>query len=213
MDIEVIDDGRMDRGSHRLLQVSIPVRVRQAVLVLMAASALVLTWRQAPAADPPPARVPSAPDPYQVAEQEAATAARLQALEARRAQIRAVPAAYRDAARRASVHSGGLVPAEFFLALAYNRSLYGALLTSAFGRGYAARGPVQWNSARFAAVAVPGHRDATRPLDSFLAVSVALRRAGATSSDDAFHLSLLLGATVDEARADAETYDLLTSTA
>lgn len=207
-DVDLIDGGRAGRRSPPRVRVRLPRWLRRALVA--AACAAVAAAAVPRGGGAPPALRATSPGACVSAEHDVETAARLRAREAQRAQIRAVPASYRDAARRATAYTHGLVQAEFFLALAYNRTLYGAMLTNPATRPHSARGPLQWDLQRFAAVAVPGHRDATQPLDSFLAVAESLRRAGATEADDVFVLSQRLGAGVDQARADAEAFDVLT---
>ncbi len=207
-DLDVIAAEPEGRGYGRAV---LPAPPRWLLRLLLATGCGALVLTALPVAQETQQSAPVAPiESCVTVEQDLATEARLRAREAQRAQIRAVPADYRDAARRASQLTNGRVPAEFFLALAYNRTLYGAMLTGAATRPYVGRGPVQWDLREFASVAEPGQRDAAKPLDSFLAVAAVLRRAGAGKHDDAFTLSLLFGSTPDQARADAEAFDVLT---
>jgi hypothetical protein len=207
-DVDLIDGGRAGRRRLPGVRVRGPRWLRRALLTAACAALAVAAVPRGGGA--PPALRATGPGSCVTAEHDVETAARLRAREAQRAQIRAVPAAYRDAARRASAYTHGLVQAEFFLALAYNRTLYGAMLANPATRPHSARGPLQWDLQRFSAVAVLGHRDATQPLDAFLAVGESLLRAGATEADDVFVLSQRLGAGLDQARADAEAFDVLT---
>jgi hypothetical protein len=198
-------------GERRFGRARLPPLPRWLVRSLLGVGCSVLVITALPRSQDTERSAPVSPAEFCVpAEQHLATEARLRAREAQRAQIRAVPGEYRAAARRASRFTHGRVPAEFFLALAYNRTLYGAMLTGAATRPYAVRGPVQWDLREFASAAEPGHRNAAKPLDSFLAVAAVLRRAGAGEQDDAFALSLLFGSGPDQARADAEAFDVLT---
>lgn len=205
---DVIAGGR-DRGGSSFSSLSMaPHWLRRPLLV---SAAIVLTLTALPWFDGTPGPAPiKPPSPCVTAEVDAETQARLRARDDQRAQIRTVPPSYRNAARRAALFTEHRVPAEFFLALAYNRTLYGAMLSGAATRSYAARGPLQWDLDDFDAVAVSGYGDAARPLDSFLAVAEVLRRAGAADGDDAFSLSVLTGSTTDQARADAQAFDVLT---
>lgn len=131
------------------------------------------------------------------------------AIALRTALIKGAPADFRAAAAQASARSGRRTPPEFFLALAYNRTLYGALLQNSSGWRYANRGPLQWQLADFARSAVPGHLDPTKPLDAFLAVDRKLQLAGAAPAASAYEMSLRLGSEPARARADAETFEIL----
>ena len=128
----------------------------------------------------------------------------------REARIRDVPAAYREAAARASAMHGGRTPGDFFLALAYQRTWYGELLTGSEGVRYVPFGPVQWDPTEFRRYADPAHRDITDVLDSFLAVDNALHNAHRPDfSHGAFGPSRQLGMERAEARSIGEIYDVL----
>ena len=134
-----------------------------------------------------------------------------EAVQSRYAMIRAVPSAYRKAAGQASAAGGRRTPPEFFLALAFNRTLYGLMLEGDTGRAFAHRGPVQWDLAAFHRYAVPGHTDAAAPLDAFLAIESALRRVAPEGFSDAYSAARALGSTPEHARAADETYAILSS--
>ena len=125
-------------------------------------------------------------------------------------QIRHVPLEYCRAAAVASAIGDAHLPGNFFLALAYTRSLYGALLRTSGGRPYAARGPLLWSRADFARYAVAGHHDRARPLDSFLALDRAVTAAGGVDlSAGVFDAARTVGEDGRQAQAVADTYATL----
>ncbi len=201
------DDGRGVRS---------PGRAPGGLLVVGAVAALVLVaapWSSGTPADPPlPVRPTAAPEHPAPTETDLASMHhRGRAVQARYEMIRTVPTSYRRAAEEASMRGGRQTPPEFFLALAFNRTLYGTMLTGDTGRAFAARGPVQWDLAEFRRFAVPGHSDPAVPLDAFLAVDEALRDGEQAGFSDPFSAAIALGATPDHARADDETFAILSS--
>jgi hypothetical protein len=203
---DLIEDGRSDASGPRILPVVWRVTW---LVVVVAVAAWVVTSRSSedPSATRPP--VASASADVRAAEQ-ADVEVRLSGTAQREAHIRDVPASYRDAASRASALRGGRTPGNFFLALAYQRTWYGELLTGSEGVRYAPYGPLQWDPTEFRRYADSAHRDITDVLDSFLAVDTALhdgRRpdfsAGATGPARQFGLD------ATEAESVGEIYDVL----
>ncbi len=191
-----------------------PIRAAGALLVAGTVAGLLLSspWSSTSAAPPPPAHLeqsagPTRPQALPI--DPAAMRKRGQAVQSRYAMIRAVPSAYRTAADQASAAGGRRTPPEFFLALAFNRTLYGLMLEGDTGREFAHRGPVQWDPADFHAYAVPGHADPTVPLDAFLAIDSALDHLAPGGFSDAFSAARALGSSPDHARAADETYAIL----
>ena len=128
----------------------------------------------------------------------------------RMAAIRDVPERYRDAAGRASAMRGGRTPGNFFLALAYVRTRYGADLVRPSALRLVDLGPVQWSRAEFRRWAAPGYGDVSRPLDSFLAVDSALHAGPRPDFEGgAFGPALALGLDPTTAREVAEAYEAL----
>ena len=135
---------------------------------------------------------------------------RLSGIAQREAGIRDVPASYRDAASQASALRGGRTPGNFFLALAYQRTWYGVLLTGSEGVRYAPYGPLQWEPTEFRRYADSAHRDITDVLDSFLAIDAALHTGGRPDfSTGAFGPARQLGLAPAEAEWIGEIYDVL----
>ena len=120
------------------------------------------------------------------------------------------PASYREAAGQASALRGGRTPGNFFLALAYQRTWYGELLTGSEGVRYLPFGPLQWEPTEFRRYADPAHRDITDVLDSFLAIDAALHTGGRPDfSSGASGPARQLGLDPAEARSIDEIYDVL----
>lgn len=129
---------------------------------------------------------------------------------ARDALARDVPETFRDAAGAASAMRGGRTPGNFFLAVAYTRTLYGAAFEPETGEPLVARGPVQWDPQDFRRYDAPGNRDIRSVLDSFLALDRAVHQGRrADFSNGAFGPARRLGMTTSEARTVAEVYDVL----
>jgi hypothetical protein len=194
----------------------VPVRAAGALLVAGTVAALLTSapWSSTPAAPHPPDRPQQTAGllrPQALPIDPAAMRKRGQAVQSRYAMIRAVPSAYRKAADRASAAGGRRTPPEFFLALAFNRTLYGLMLEGDTGRAFAYRGPVQWDLADFHRYAVPGHTDAAVPLDAFLAIGSALDQVAPGGFSDAFSAARALGSSPDHARAADETYAILST--
>ena len=121
-----------------------------------------------------------------------------------------LPAFYREAAARASALRGGRTPGDFFLALAYQRTWYGELLTGSEGERYVPFGPLQWEPTEFRRYADPAHRDITVVLDSFLAIDAALHsRARPDFSTGAFGPARQLGLDRGQSASIAEIFELL----
>jgi hypothetical protein len=201
---DLLEDGRPDARGPR-----IPPLVWQVtwLVVLVTVGAWVVTSRSSE--DPSPSRPPVAAGDVRAAER-ADVEVRLSGIAQREARIRDVPAAYRDAANRASAMHGGRTPGDFFLALAYQRTWYGELLTGSEGVRYAPFGPLQWDPTEFRRYADPAHRDVTDVLDSFLAVDNALHDAHRPDfSHGAFGPSRQLGMDPAEAASIGEIYDVL----
>lgn len=204
------------RGRPALWRAGSALAVAGAIAVLVTSAPTILAGP--PTGSPPPAAT-TAPSPSRARGAAPDTMSELQAMsdrsraqQSRLALIEAVPPAYRRAAERASALGHGRTPAAFFLALAFNRTLYGALLRGDTGRSFASRGPVQWQPADFRRFAAPGHADPAVPLDAFLAVDAALNRAGPPDfSQGAYSAALTLGATPEHARADDETFAVLSA--
>jgi hypothetical protein len=132
------------------------------------------------------------------------------AIAQRETRIRDVPTSYRDAAGQASALRGGRTPGNFFLALAYQRTWYGELLSGSEGERYEPYGPLQWEPTEFRRYADPTHRDIHAVLDSFLAVDSALHAAGRVDfSTGAFGPARQLGLDRAQAASIAEIYDSL----
>ena len=201
---DLLDDGRSDARGPRIP----PVLWRAWPVVLLVVTAALVTsrWSDAPPAPPSPAASPSV---GKQAARSAITSA-IFAVSQRNARIRDVPARYRDAASLASAMRDGRTPGNFFLALAYDKTLYGELLVQSVALTFVEIGPVQWSHAEFDAYADPAHRDISKPLDSFLAVDTALHLGHQPDfSTGAFGPARLLGMSVDEAQAVAAIYDIL----
>jgi hypothetical protein len=179
------------------------------LVVLVTVATWVVTTHSSggPATARPP--VASASADVRAAEQ-ADVEVRLSGTAQREARIRNVPASYRDAAGQASALRGGRTPGNFFLALAYQRTWYGELLTGSEGERYVAFGPLQWEPSEFRRYADPAHRDITEVLDSFLAIDAALHsRARPDFSTGAFGPARQLGLDRGQSASIAEIYELL----
>jgi hypothetical protein len=201
---DLLDDGRSDARGPRIPPVL--WRAWPVVLLVVAAGLVTSRWSDAPPVPPSPAASPSVGQP---AARSAITSA-IFAVSQRNARIRDVPARYRDAASLASAIRDGRTPGNFFLALAYDKTLYGELLVQSVALTFVNIGPVQWSHAEFDAYADPAHRDISKPLDSFLAVDTALHLGHEPDfSTGAFGPARLLGMSVDEAQAVAAIYDIL----
>jgi hypothetical protein len=179
------------------------------LVVLAAVAAWVVTSRSSDgstAAQPPAA---SASVDLRAADQ-ADVEVRLSGTAQREARIRDVPASYRDAAGQASALRGGRTPGNFFLALAYQRTWYGELLTGSEGERYVPFGPLQWEPAEFRRYADPAHRDITDVLDAFLAIDTALHTGQQPDfSNGAVGPARKLGLARAEAKSIGEIYDVL----
>ena len=105
---------------------------------------------------------------------------------------------------------GGRTPGNFLLALAYQRTWYGELLTGSEGVRYVPFGPLQWEPTEFRRYADPAHGDISDVLDSFLAIDAALHRGGRSDfSNGASGPARQLGLDPEEARSIDEIYDVL----
>jgi hypothetical protein len=202
---ELIEDGRPDGRS--LVVPPIVWRVVVAGAAIFAVAFGVVSFRGSSTTPPRPSPTASsliAPPTSQ------ADVVVLLARSKRRDLIRDVPAAYRDAARRASAMRDGRTPGNFFLAIGYERTWYGKWLSGSGGQWYGPRGPVQWESAEFQRYADPRHGDINAALDSFLAVDTALHAGGSPDfSAGAYGPAKLLGMPTSEALAIANIYDTL----
>ncbi len=203
---DLLEDGRSPARGPRIP----PAVWRVAwLIVLVTAVAWVVTSRStdgAPTAGPP---VASASADVRAAEQ-ADVEVWLSGTAQREARIRDVPASYRDAAGQASAMRGGRTPGNFFLALAYQRTWYGELLTGSEGLRYVPFGPLQWEPTEFRRYADPGHRDITDVLDSFLAIDTALHAGGRPDfTHGVLGPARQLGLDPAEARSIDEIYDVL----
>jgi hypothetical protein len=207
---ELLEAGRPDSPGPRLPFRLPPaaLRVGSWVIALTVVVTVVASHRSAP---PQPA--PPRPAVAERAAGDPDATLRWMVMEQRTATIRAVPSPYRDAAGLASAMRGGRTPANFFLALAYARTQYGALLVGRSGGGianYVYVGPVQWQPTDFEKYADPMHRDPWQILDSFLAVETALHSGPAPDfSEGAFGPARLLGLDTREAQSVADIYDIL----
>ena len=201
---DLLEDGRSNARGPRIP----PVVWRFAwLVVLVAGVAAVVTSRASE--DPATLRPSVAPTDLRAAEQ-ADVQLRLSATAQREARIRDVPDCYREAAGRASALRGGRTPGNFFLALAYQRTWYGELLTGSEGERYVPFGPLQWEPTEFRRYTDRGHRDITDALDSFLAIDAALHSGErADFSTGAAGPARQLGLEPAEARSIAEIYDVL----
>ncbi|MEP6760926.1 MAG: hypothetical protein ABJA93_06135 [Sporichthyaceae bacterium] len=203
---DVLEDGRSHalklRISPSLSRIAWPI-LFVAVAVWVASSHLY--------GDPSTAPSPHPSASLDVREAEhAAVGAGLSVAAEREARIVDVPAAYRDAAARASAMHGGRTPGDFFLALAFHRTWYGELLSGSEGVRYAPFGPVQWDPTEFGRYADPSHRDINDVLDSFLAIDNALHNGHRPDfSNGAFGPSRQLGMERTEAQSVAAIYDVL----
>ena len=203
---DLLEDGRPHRRGPR-----IPALVWRVtwLIALVAAAAWVVTSRSSDG--PSTARPPAASASADIrAAEQADVEVRLSGTAQREARIRDVPASYRDAAGQASALRGGRTPGNFFLALAYQRTWYGELLTGSEGVRYVPFGPLQWEPAEFRSHADPAHRDITDVLDSFLAIDSALHTGRRPDfSNGASGPARQLGMAPDEARSIGEIYDVL----
>ncbi len=199
---DLLEDGRSPARGPR-----IPPAVWVVVLVAVAAWAVTSRSSEGPSAPRPP--VASASVDLRAAEQ-ADVEVRLSGTAQREARIRDVPVSYREAAGEASALRGGRTPGNFFLALAYQRTWYGELLTGSEGVRYLPFGPLQWEPTEFRQYADPAHRDITDVLDSFLAIDAALHAGGRPDfSSGASGPARQLGMDPVEARSIGEIYDVL----
>ena len=124
--------------------------------------------------------------------------------------IRDVPELFRVAAGEASAMRNGRTPGNFFLALAYERSLYGSVYIGTSRQDFVNRGPVRWHPIDFRRYADPEHGDITAALDSFLAIDTALHRGRQPDfSRGAFGPARLLGLNEGEATSIADVYAVL----
>lgn len=205
---DLLDDGRSDARGPRVP----PVLWRALPVVVLAVAVGLVTSRWSDTPPTPHAPPASPPVGFAAAEKGVRSDIRvgLFALSQRNTHIRAVPARYRDAASRASAMRDGRTPGNFFLALAYDKTLYGELLVQSVALTFVSIGPVQWSHVEFDRYADPGYRDISKPLDSFLAVDTALHLGHEPDfSAGAFGPARLLGMNVDEAQAVAAIYDVL----
>jgi len=203
---DLLEDGRSHARGPRFP----PVVWRVTWLVVfVAVAAWLVTTRspEGPSTSRPPAESASAD--VRAAER-ADVEVRLSGIAQREARIRDVPASYRDAAGLASALRDGRTPGNFFLALAYQRTWYGELLTGSEGVRYAPFGPLQWEPTEFRRYAHSAHRDITQVLDSFLAIDAALHTGGRPDfSTGAFGPARQLGLAPAEARSIGEIYEVL----
>jgi hypothetical protein len=199
---DLLEDGRSPPRVPR-----VPPAVWIVVLVAVAAWAVTSRSSEGPSALRPPV-APASTDAR--AAEQADVEVRLSGTAQREARIRDVPASYREAAGQASALGGGRTPGNFFLALAYQRTWYGELLTGSEGVRYLPFGPLQWEPAEFRKYADPAHRDITDVLDSFLAIDAALHARGRLDfSNGASGPARQLGLDPEEARSIDEIYDVL----
>ena len=200
---DLLEDGRSPARGPRIPPVVVWV------VVLVAVAAWVVTSRSSDR--PSTARPPAASASADVrAAEQADVEVRLSGTAQREARIRDVPASYREAAGRASALRGGRTPGNFFLALAYQRTWYGELLTGSEGVRYAPFGPLQWQPEEFHRYADSAHRDITDVLDSFLAIDTALQAGGQPDfSNGAAGPARQLGLAPAEAESIGEIYDVL----
>lgn len=203
---DLIEDGR----SHvRGPWVSPAVWRVTCLVVLVAVAAWTITSRSSDGPSTPRPPAASASVDVRAAEQ-ADVEVRLSGVALRESRIRDVPGAYRDAAGLASAMRRGRTPGNFFLALAYQRTWYGELLTGSEGVSRAPFGPVQWDPTKFRRYADPAHRDITDVLDSFLAIETALNTGQQPDfSSGASGPARQLGISSAEARSIGEIYDVL----
>jgi hypothetical protein len=203
---DLLEDGRSHAPGPRIPP---PVWRVAWLVVLVAVATSLVTSRSSDGASTTRPPAGSAPADVRAAEQADVDVA-LTGTAEREAHIRAVPAAYRDAAARASAMHGGRTPGDFFLAVAFHRTWYGELLTGSEGVRYAPFGPLQWEPTEFLRYADPAHRDITDALDSFLAVDNALHNAHRPDfAHGAFGPSRQLGMDRGQARSIDEIYDVL----
>jgi hypothetical protein len=187
-------------------------RTASALLVVAVAVAVLASVRTS--APPDPAADGPVPDRRTSADLGAAARSDVQLALSAAAQrdrlIRDVPASFRDAAGLASAMRDGRTPGNFFLALAYVRTLYGTVVVGTPGEPFVNRGPVQWDPAEFRRYADSAHRDVSSLLDSFLAVDAALHRHDTVDfSDGAYLPARTLGLSRAEARSIAQVYEVL----
>jgi hypothetical protein len=210
---DLIEGGRPEAREPRV-RLRVPQlvwRVASTLAVLVVVAVVVSSQVSTSEPTPRPVRSPSgtaAPDDVSLGGADADR--RILAISERNALIRNVPKAYRDAAGQASAIRGGRTPGNFFLALAYGRTLYGYLLVTTPGETLRNRGPVQWAPGEFPKYADPQHPDVHKVLDSFLAVDTKLNRGHtADFSEGAFGPAKLFGMDTREAQSIADIYDIL----
>jgi hypothetical protein len=203
---DLLEDGRSHARGPRIP----PLVWRATWLVVVVAVAIwVVTSRSSE--DPSTSRPPVTPAPADVrAAEQADVEVQLSVTAQREARIRDVPASYRDAASEASALHGGRTPGNFFLALAYQRTWYGELLTGSEGLRYVPFGPLQWEPTEFGRYADSAHGDITEALDSFLAIDNSLyARARPDFSKGAFGPARQLGLDRGQAASIDEIYEAL----
>jgi hypothetical protein len=212
---DLIEGGRPEARRLRVPRLRVPRLVWRigSPLAALAVVAAVLSSQVSTSGSTPPPPVASPASTVSgddVAVGRADVELRLLAVSQRNALIRDVPESYRDAAGLASTLRGGRTPGNFFLALAYGRTLYGSLLVTTPGERLVNRGPVQWEPGEFPKYADPRHRDVSKVLDSFLAVDTKLNRGKtADFSQGAFGPARLLGMNTREAQSIADIYEIL----
>ena len=204
---DLLEDGRSHARGPQLP--ALVWRVCWLVVLVAVAAWIVVTSRSSE--ESLTGRLPVTPAPADArAAEQADVEVQLSGTDRREARIRDVPASYRDAASQASALRGGRTPGNFFLALAYQRTWYGELLTGSEGVRYVTFGPLQWEPSEFRTYADPAHRDITGALDSFLAIDTALHtRARPDFSTGAFGPARQLGLDRGQAASIAEIYELL----
>ena len=212
---DLLEGGGEDRA-RRLPAVPSGVRRAGTAVAVTAVGAALLAsyWTSSPASERPSPREADVPRAAASANAAAAALADVQLILSAEAQrdrlIRDVPDSFRDAAGRASAMRHGRTPGNFFLALAYVRTLYGTVVLGEPGEPFVNRGPVLWEPAEFRRYAAPGHGDMSRLLDSFLAVDAKLHEGQpADFSDGAFRAARLLGSSHREATSVARVYEVL----
>ena len=201
---DLLEDGRSPARGPRVPPVVWRVTWLVALVAVAAGAVASGSSEAPPTSEPPPASADIR------AAEESDLQLRFSAVAQRAARIRDIPTAYRDAAGQASALREGRTPGNFFLALAYQRTWYGELLTGSEGERYVPFGPLQWEPTEFRRYADPAHRDITAVLDSFLAIDTALHTDGrADFSTGAFGPARHLGLDRTEAGSIAEIYDAL----
>ena len=212
---DLLEGGRPEgRGATLLPGAGLPPvvwRIGSALLAVAVAVGLWTSYRSNPEQPAPEPAATAAPSVDMQAADRADVELGLSTLAQRYSLIRDVPEAFRVAAGQASAMRNGRTPGNFFLALAYERSLYGTVYIGTSRQDFVNRGPVRWHPKDFRRYADPEHRDITAALDSFLAIDTALHRGGREPdfSRGAFGPARLLGLNKGEATSIADIYAVL----